>query len=166
MLKQNTLPDHVDPFRFADNAVNLQGILYINDMQRLGSALYATDGEVEVKATFGVDDQGTRFLRGKLAASVLLPCQRCLESFEYAIKSDFLLGIVRSEKEAEQLPKNYDPVIVTEEKLVLQDVFEDELIVNLPVVSMHELDDCKVKLPLEIGTKIETGKESPFKVLK
>ncbi len=168
MLKENSLPVQVDPFRFADNATRLQGTLFIKDMQRLGSSLYRDDGEARVHVEFGIDKQGIRFLRGQFTACLTLQCQRCLESFSYEIENSFLLGIVRTEEEAIQLSKRYDPLIVKEGILTLQDVFEDELIVNLPIVSMHRVNDCKIKLPLaiEADEQVESSKDNPFKVIE
>ena len=168
MLKENTLPIQVDPFRFADNAICLQGTMYIKDLQRLASGLYANDGEIKANIEFGVDRQGIHFLRGQITACLTLQCQRCLEPFGYEIESRFLSGVVRSEEEANQLPKGYDQLIVKEDRLVIQDVVEDELIVNLPIVPMHQVNDCKLKLPLEIETNepVEVGKENPFKVIE
>lgn len=168
MLKENTLPVQVDPFRFANNAICLQGPLYIKDMQRLVSGLYTSDGAIRVSMEFGVDRQGIHFLRGQITACLTLQCQRCLEPFSQEIESSFLSGVVRSAEEANQLPKGYDQLIVKEGMLAIQDVVEDELIINLPVVPMHKVNDCKVKLPLEIETneKVEVGKENPFKVIE
>jgi uncharacterized protein len=168
MLKENLLPIQVDPFRFADNGTRLQGALPIKDMQRLGSSLSAHDGEALVQMEFGVDKQGIRFVRGQYTASLMLPCQRCLESFAYKIEGTFLSGIVHTEAEADQLPKNYDPLIAPEGLLILQDIIEDELIISLPIVPMHPMNDCNVKLPLAIGIDepIEADKENPFKVIE
>ncbi len=168
MLKENVLPVQVDPFRLADHAARLQGTLFIKEMQRLAPSLYTNEGEVQVDMEFGVDKQGIRFLRGHYTACLTLQCQRCLESLDYKIEGNFLSGLARTEEEAAQLPKGYDQLIAKEGMLTLQDVFEDEFIVNLPIVPMHLSDDCKVKLPLTIETdeKSEPNKENPFKVIE
>ncbi len=168
MLKENTLPVQVDAFRFAENTARLEGALFIKDMQRLAPSLYTSDGETQVQMEFGVDKQGIHFLRGQFSACVTLQCQRCLESLSFEVAGNFLSGIVRTEEEADQLPKGYDPLIAKEGMLTLQDIFEDELIVSLPIVPMHSMEDCKVTLPLKIETdeKVEASKENPFKVIE
>jgi uncharacterized protein len=79
-----------------------------------------------------------------------------------------MLGIVQTEEEAKNLPERYDPLIVKESDLFLQDVIEDEIIVSLPIVPMHTAKDCKVKLPLvtESETMSEVEKDNPFKVIE
>ncbi|MCD6039922.1 MAG: hypothetical protein K0S27_1322 [Gammaproteobacteria bacterium] len=168
MLKENMLPTQIDLFRFANHATSLKGTLHIKEMQRLASSLHTNEGGVDVEIEFGIDRQGIRFLRGQFAVGLTLQCQRCLRPFVYKMESCFLLGVVCSEEEASQLPARYDPLIVKEGMLVIQDVFEDELIVSLPIVPMHQLSDCKIKLPLvaETDETITVGKESPFKVIE
>lgn len=168
MLKENTLPVQVDAFRFAESDARLQGTLLIKNMQRLVPNLYSDEGEVKVEMKFGVDKQGIRFMRGQYTANLMLPCQRCLESFAYEAQGNFLSGIARTEEETLLLPKGYDPLIAEEGMLTLQDIFEDELIVNLPIVPMHSENECKVKLPLTIETdeKVEESKANPFKVIE
>ena len=159
MLKEIILPVQVDAYRFADNATRLQGTMFVKEMKRLSSSLYAEDGEAHVEMEFGVDKQGIRFLRGQFSACLMLQCQRCLESFDFEVKGHFLSGIVRTEEEAADLPKGYDPLIAHEGMLTLQDLFEDELIVSLPIVPMHSTTDCKMALPLIIETDEKVEKE-------
>lgn len=168
MSKENLLPQKVDAFRFSDNEIHLQGIMLIKNMERLAPSLSNDSGEVSVDVEFGVDEQDVRFIRGQYSTHLMLRCQRCMEPFEYSISGDILVGIVHSEEEANQLPKDYNSVIAEEGMLVLQDIIEDEIIVSLPVVPMHSAVNCKVKLPFSINpTHLdETEKENPFKVIE
>lgn len=167
MTREN-LPVKVDPFRFADSATHLQGVLQVKDMSRLCGSLVSTDGQVEVRIEFGVNEQHIRFLHGHVDTSVKLQCQRCLETFSYAIISSFLLGIVKTDEEAETLPERFEPLVIKGAELILSDILEDELIVNLPLVPMHEASACKVKLPLaaKSGSELPVEKENPFKVIE
>jgi uncharacterized protein len=167
MHKEN-LPLKVDPFRFAENGLSLSGFLLIKELPRLCSSLYSDEGEVNADLAFGIDEEGIRYVKGHLEAQLTLQCQRCLESFKYEIIADFLSGVVHTEKEALQLPERYDPLIVTDGSLILRDMIEEELIVSLPIVSMHDAKQCKTKLPLESSSGViaEAEKESPFKVIE
>lgn len=167
-MSKDNLPLKVDPFRFADNASRLQGAMPIKNMERLRASLASDQGDAEVNIRFGVDEQGIRFMQGRVETHLALQCQRCMESFDYEIINDFKLGIVQTEEEANELPTSYDPLIMTGEDLFLQDVIEDELIVSLPIVPMHESKDCKVKLPLIAGSDktSEMEKDNPFKVIE
>jgi len=166
-MSEEKLPQKVDPFRFADNAIRLQGVLYVNDLERLCDYLHKHSGEIRVDLTFGKNEQGIRFLTGKLSGHLQLQCQRCMEDLAYEITNKIWLAIVHTEEEAAQLPSGYDAIIVDNDILVIQDMIEDELIVSLPVVPMHHPNECKVTLPLVIKSEqeLETGKNNPFNVI-
>lgn len=164
MSKEN-IPHQVDPFRFAANAIRLQGYLPVEDMRRLSSSLSKNTGEVEVNVEFGIDEQGIRFMRGDFSTQLVLQCQRCMKDFLHNITGNFLTGFAHTEEEAKELPKRYDPIVVKE--LVIADVIEDELILGLSI-PMHPPDECEAKLPLEINSeqKETISKENPFKVIE
>ncbi len=166
-MHKDNLPLKVDPFRFADNSLSLSGMLLIKDMPRLCSSLSSDEGDVNVDLTFGVDEEGLRYLKGHMTTCLMLECQRCLESFRYEIIGDFMLGIVRTEKEADRLPERYDPLLVPDLSLVISEMVEDELIVSLPIVPMHEVNHCKATQSFEVSSSDAiVEKENPFKVIE
>lgn len=166
-MYKNMLPLKVDPFRFADNSLSLSGFLLIKEMPRLCSSLGKEEGQVNVDLLFGVDEEGIRYVKGHMTTCLTLKCQRCLESFNYEINNDFILGVVRTEKEADALPERYDPLLVPDVSLILNDMVEDELIVSLPIVPMHRIDACNAKQSLELcSNDTVTTKENPFKVIE
>jgi uncharacterized protein len=90
------------------------------------------------------------------------------DAFEHEISGEFAYGIVSSEEKAKQLPGRYDPIFVVEENLNIQDLVEEELILNLPIVPMHCSEDCKIQLPIVVAADPEAvvEKENPFKVIE
>jgi uncharacterized protein len=163
------LPQKINPFRFAENAVNLHGTLPIHTMSRLITSLVNGEGDVDVKMEFGIDEQGVRFVKGQVEGSLLLQCQRCMQPFHYGIMSGFTFGVVTTEEEAADLSEFYDPILVKEDALLIDEVVEEELIISLPIVPMHPAGECTVKLPFSAGVldpaeKVE--KENPFKVIE
>ena len=154
--------------RLSEHAANFHGSLLIKDMQRLAPSLYSEEGEVAVDLSLGADEEGTRFCRVQLKTEVTLQCQRCMEPFTYGIMSDFVHGVVSSETEAGALADQYEPLIVQDGLLIVQDMIEDELILKMPIVPMHADVECKVRLPLTDSswTEVEDNGQSPFHVLK
>jgi uncharacterized protein len=140
------LPVHIDPFRMAETRRLLEGTIALAEMARLGESLQDTAGEVSVSLEFGIDNEGIRFIRGRIQAEVSLECQRCLETMRYPIDSEFMLGLVRSSTEAETLPSHYEPLLVEDGPLFLRDIIEDELLLALPIVAMHAPEACGVEL--------------------
>jgi uncharacterized protein len=168
-MSKDSLPTQVNPIRFAENASILRGTLQLKNMPLLCSSLLMDEGEVQVELTFDVDRQRIRYIQGHVETEVVLQCQRCLESFKYGIISDFMSGLVNSEEAAKALPERYDPLIVSDNQLIIKDMIEEELILSLPIVPMHDPKDCKKSLPLFVAdddTATSFTKESPFKVIE
>ena len=169
-MQKEYLPEKVSPYRMSEHGTSLDGIYLFKNMGRLNPSLAEIEGEVDVHLIFGtIEKQRTPFVKGRLSAWVKLQCQRCLCPFDYEIISDWLWGVVASEAEEVSLPKRYDPIYVDENgMLLLQDMIEDELIVNLPIVAMHDPEDCKAKLPLKAhDSEVEKEiRENPFKVIE
>jgi len=76
-----------------------------------------------------------------------LVCQRCLEPMDVHVTAQPSLGMVRTDLEAERLPPSYEPLQVGDEPVPLVAVIEDELLLALPIVSMHEPQVCPVQSP-------------------
>lgn len=168
-MSEKFIPEHVDPYRHAEQNLSLEGAVKLIDMQRLSASCghISENDRVNVKLQFGVDEQGLTYLKGHLAANLSLQCQRCLGPFTYEIISDFALGIVKSLEEEKALPDQYEPAMVQEDgQLALRELIEDELILNLPIIPRHELDECPVKLPLKDAGWEEGKAENPFNVLQ
>jgi uncharacterized protein len=137
-------------------------------MTRLAASLVSPEGEAQVHIKFGIEDK-IRFSKGKVTAELSVQCQRCLEPFMYELSSDFAFGIVNTDAKAKELPAHFDPVLVTDDSLNLAEMIEEELIINLPIVLMHDPKDCKVKMPvvvLEDPEAAQPKKVNPFTVIE
>lgn len=164
MLKR--LPERVDPFRLAETGTHLEGCLELAEFERLCASLLACEGVVTGGLDFGIDEAGTRFLHGRLTAPVRMTCQRCLESMDYTLEADVQLALVRAQTQS--VPEGYDPLLVEDDAPIrLLDVVEDELILALPLVPMHEQQVCPAMAILERQAAEEPAgeRENPFAVL-
>ena len=83
---------------------------------------------------------------------------------------DVDLVLVWSEDQAKALPADLDPLLVTEERLSLAELLEEELLLALPLVALH--DECP--RPASTGSEPEpegdpddtqTNPDNPFAVL-
>lgn len=165
-MHKNHLPLKVDPIRFAENAITLEGILLIKNLPRLCSTLDSDEGDIDLKLTFRKDEQKIPTIRINLSAFLPMKCQRCMESFKYEIIDDFVLGVVNSEEQADELPERLDPVFAKDGELFLGDMIEEEILVRLPIVPMHDSKECIVKFPLVSNVTEELEKTNPFKVIE
>lgn len=162
------IPEHIDPFRLAETDRKIAGRLSLGQMQRLAPSLVSSEGEVEVDLLFQVDDIGTSCIKGQLYATLQLICQRCMGPMELVVDTSLLLGLVKPGDSDEGLPAHYEPLVIGEIPVSLPGIIEDELILALPVVPMHELAECPAAEYVAVNTEAteETVIENPFAVLE
>ncbi len=169
-MSDHTLPKTLDPFKYADQNKILEGEIALNLMPRLTDLLVDTHGKVKVELEFDRDPQRLRILKGKLQSTLNLVCQRCLNPVMQEVSSEFTLGIVFNDEQAQNLPRTYEPLLIEDEKLVVLDLVEEELILSLPMFAYHdscEVDGYQQTQPAEtLEVEIEKPKKpNPFEVL-
>lgn len=169
MPNDNLLPEKINVLRLPEASGDLRGSYLIKDLTRLCDSLLSQDGQVNVELQFGVDEEKISFVKGHIDTEVMLQCQRCMESFRHEIHDDFISAIVKTEEEGTRLPERYDVMVLEEGMLLMQERIEDELIVSLPIVPMHDPKDCKVAVKnvlLETNPGTLEERENPFKVIE
>ena len=161
------LPDHLDPWRFADLGKQINGSLELKGFPRLAESLTDAEGEVEFELDFYRDGSRRACLRGRVKARLPLQCQRCLARMELPVDSAVSLAFVESLDEAERLPDDLDPQLVEEGRVNLRDLLEDELLLALPQVALHPQGECAPYV-VDIGDKAERSeaRANPFAVLE
>jgi uncharacterized protein len=137
------LPHNVQPMRLAETGAILHGKLLLSEMDRLAEHLHDTEGSVEVDLEFGIDEAGTRYVRGRLQTVLHLVCQRCLQVLAYPLDLSVLLALASSghHREAE-LAERYEALTLTDPTIELKRLVEDELMLALPLVPAHAVDEC------------------------
>jgi uncharacterized protein len=159
------LPDHFDPWRFADLAKRVKGSYLLADLPRLRDCLADQRGEVWFDLEFLRDAQGRACLQGTVETQLKLECQRCLKTMILPVKTELSLAFVAGLDEAEALPDHLDPELVENGLVLLRDMVEDELLLTLPHVPRHPVGECvphEVKRPPESGGAL---RENPFSIL-
>lgn len=158
---------------FAAEGEPLVGTTLLQNMERLAqesSGLGADltinwQARAELRAGSGPDDD----IWLHLAASTWLPltCQRCMTAVVSAIKVDQWYRFVATEEIAmAEDDESEEDLLVMEPQFDLLAVLEDELIMALPVVPMHEV--CPVTPQMQTGEVEAAGSEekpNPFAVL-
>ncbi|NQZ30276.1 MAG: DUF177 domain-containing protein [Oceanospirillaceae bacterium] len=160
------LPKVVDPRKLADREVQLAGVIPVSEMTELSSLLDNSSAEVIAELNFSRDQLRIRTIIGSAKATVAIQCQRCLEPVEVEILANINLAISYSEEKAKTLPSYYEPLVVEDDDLELLPLIEQELILNLPIVSYHS--NCSIQTSFGDGNtaaSIEAEKPNPFSVL-
>ena len=165
------LPVHLNFAQKAKTGFEIQGIWPINKLNRLGESLLTNEGDIEAELRF--DRAGPiPFIVGHITAELELKCQRCMQSVKYPIDTHFKIGMVQNEAQLEKLSDEYEPYLLEEENNHLPDMLEDELLLAMPLVALHDFD-CSDYLNEQLAEqdgKVEQPetdkKDNPFSVLK
>lgn len=168
---ESKLPKCINVERLCRQNENLSGRLLITDLPRLKSMqIELTEQPIDIILEFRHEENQQAIIKGTIKAILNLRCQRCLGAFLYAINSDFQWGIVKDDKQAKQIQHHYDPIIVSADgSIELIKLLEDEIILNVPIIPMHQnVLDCG-KIPPNFiqptQTSLEKERHSPFSKL-
>ena len=166
------LPKSVDPFRLAEQNTTLEGVIPLEALSRFCDVVLGIDdgSECRVKLSFHMDDERRRVVSGELEASVYLECQRCMGSMPVTLASRFSLGLVTTDKQAQNLPKDLEPFLTEDFSADLWSMVEDELLLVLPSFPLHERNECPAREDLEAYEPeavqpVKGPAENPFSVL-
>jgi len=136
------LPDRVDCAHLANNAVVLERVYSLGEMHRLQDLLADTQGSVHASFAFAKVDAGRIGATVAIESIAQLVCQRCLQSFAYPITGSSEIEFAGSHSPG--AAESQREVYVTDEGSVsLRELAEEELLLALPIVAMHEPQACE-----------------------
>ncbi|TBW48050.1 hypothetical protein EZI54_21785 [Marinobacter halodurans] len=167
------LPRTVEPNKLAEKEASLDGVIALRSLSRFAALLLEPEGDVDVHLQFGMDAERRRVVEGQLDAPVVLECQRCMSAMRTSLMSSFRLGLVISDEQARQLPRDLEPFLIHDFEADLWQMVEDELLLVIPPYPLHELEDCPAAGTLEaLDAGQDKGpadepeqRENPFSVL-
>ncbi|WP_406827779.1 YceD family protein [Microbulbifer sp. ARAS458-1] len=165
---RSALPRRIDARKLVQRGQQLDGTVPPEALSRLMAATESVEGDIAVSLSFARDLQRNQVATGRLALTVGLLCQRCLQPVSESIEAEIALGFVWSEEQGNSLPKSLDPVIQEGDELDLYQVLEDEILLNLPMVAYHDWD-CVAQEAFQSRSEepeAEEQRENPFKVLE
>ncbi|MCA2018473.1 23S rRNA accumulation protein YceD [Vibrio tritonius] len=170
-MQKVKIPRTIDPGKAAQKRLDYDGIIQVSLFKRLTESVEGVKRDAQVSLSFGLDEQRLVVISGKANIQVDLECQRCNEVFAHECDVEFTYTPYYSAKSEEDAPEEYDLVDLNDfgELDVIQ-LVEDEFILNLPQVAMHDESECSVNSNNlvfgELPEEIVEEKPNPFDVLK
>ena len=170
-------PDRLDVRAFAQAGADLQADDPMTHFARLlaeahtdgghpalGTVTWGAHGEMRPAASGGAP---AVWLRLQAEASVPLTCQRCLGPVDTPLKVDRWFRFVNDEATAAAEDDGCEEdLLALEPRPRLHDVLEDELLMELPLVPMHETCPVPVVMqasdPMVNSTDGEPERKHPF----
>ncbi|MEQ1638397.1 MAG: YceD family protein [Methylococcales bacterium] len=167
------LPEIIDPLVFAERRIELKGTLKLNTFTRLEGLLLDASGCVVIELLF--NKQGRHaFIDGFASATLTMQCQNCLDAVDVPVNATIKLGLVTALEQADRLPEGYEPLLIDEEKMLLREIVEDELLLALPPFPKHQHNCVKFEnrseerssdLSAALKADDQTKPKNPFAVL-
>lgn len=160
-MSQKLLPKTIEPRRLAEQGQQLLGEISLDNMLRLSSLIVSAPQAASVHMQGGIDTEGWHFLKGKINVRIQLQCQRCMQPYHEQLNAEFCLVPISHEHEAKRLPDHYEGLCVENHIIDMATLIEDELILALPFVPRHSINECPVQLLREHPHEVEK-KPNPF----
>jgi len=149
-MSPDPFPELPDANRlFAKNGV-IDAILLLTRLPRFSEFLAVPEGQVAVKLNFGHDEATRRHLTGSLTTRVTQVCQRCLETLQVDLQCSLDILVLDNEEALASLSPDdvltSDAIVDEGDGPDILAIIEDELILSLPLVALHENDSCNSAL--------------------
>ena len=165
---RSSLPRSVAVRKLAAQSQSLCGVIDDAGLPRLSEVVLAISGPVSVELRFDPGTAGFPEVTGRVSARVVMTCQRCLGALPVALEAPIAVGVVHDSAAEQRLPRRLEPWIVAGDDGDLFDLAEEELLLALPIVALHENESCHAS-PVVAGDAGAAGDaggtRNPFRVL-
>ena len=140
-----------------------QGNIRVRDLPRLSEFLYSDDAIVEIEFEFVRGNFESPLLKVRFKTSLSIECQRCLKAMEKPMSMEFNMLVDATDELVGE--SSLDTIYSEDDYIDIFEVVEDEIILGLPLVNMHEDQACNEYWPVE-QQQSEQVTENPFSVLE
>jgi uncharacterized protein len=130
--------DLVNAVELAGRAATLERSLVRDQLPRLLEAGALEGTRADAKLAFG-RFEGRTTVELSVEGSLVLPCQRCLRPCECPLDETALLIVVADD--TEEVPGGFEPVLGDAERLSVTELVEEQMLLGMPLVPMHDDDD-------------------------
>ncbi|MGH8171342.1 MAG: YceD family protein [Steroidobacteraceae bacterium] len=127
----------LDVDRLSRGEVEIDFDVKLSELPRLRSRIPGIGGAVRGSARFR-RHSGFAVAELSLASKAMLHCQRCMQAMELAIDSTTGVALILEEADAAKVPEEFEPVLAREGRISCGELVEEELLLALPIVPLHE----------------------------
>ncbi len=141
-MRAVSLPAVVDPIKLADSGTRLTGQLPVKDMSRLRALCLDESDKVSIDLSFERSgDRALGRMQGTIVAGLQVVCQRCLEKMTLVLRAESSVILIRAQDREDIIARDTDSLVV-DGPILLSNIVEDELLLAMPMVPMHDIDEC------------------------
>ena len=165
-MSKTALPREAELRTWASRGIEVEGDVLVTQMPRLQAVIASGEGPAYATLRCWKDEQHRYIVDVRVQVKVALECQRCLSQCELELATQSSLCVVWNEDSIKELPSGYDPLVaggVSD----LHALVEEELLLALPAVPMHDAGDCEDASRAfgDLTMDVVEEKRSPFAAL-
>ena len=141
-MSNTALPREAELRTWASRGIEVEGDVLVSRMPRLQAVVERGEKPALASLRCWKDQQNRYIVDVRVQMTVVLECQRCLSHCELELVTQSRLCVVWNEDSIKELPLGYEPLVAG----VVSDLHalvEEELLLALPAVPMHDLGDCE-----------------------
>jgi uncharacterized protein len=153
--------------RLVETKADIDFVVPLAELLRLRSQLASVGGSVRGHVHFA-REVGIGVAELALSGTVTLVCQRCLEIMELRVESTVRVGLIEAVADMNRMPEDLEPMLAPEGRISIGELVEEELLLALPIVPLHEsAAGCAVALstPAVTEEQEERKTQKPFERL-
>ena len=170
-MQKVKMPVELDPVKSAQKRSDYIGIYQLKDLTRLHDVVLSDSGQVDINLKCTYDEQGLPVMLINAKTVVEVPCERCGGHLTQDLSVDATFTPHLRNTDEDLIPSDYSIVDVNEYGLLdLRALIEDELLLSIPLVPKHPVDECAIKeQDMSWGELDKAAQEkpaNPFDVLK
>jgi DUF177 domain-containing protein len=132
--------DVVDANAGAVTGIAWERSFTLDELSRLREAGALSGTTVDIQVSGAIRAEHLE-LEGELSGQLSLTCQRCLQPVQFDLLEPIAVRVLREEPPVEQ-EAEYDYVIADPTRLDLRWLSEEQALLAMPLVPMHEPDEC------------------------
>lgn len=126
-----SIPQRVSASNALERGERFAGDLDSGMLPRLGELAPAS---MRADLSLRVDAARRNWLEGRIVGRLRLTCQKCMEPFSWKLDTSLAVVLAASEDEEASLMADCDPVLVSDDRLMLYEIVEDEVLLALPMM--------------------------------
>ncbi len=155
------LPIQINPLDLAHSRTQLEGRFRLAEMSRLAGYSPSESAEVRVRLMCEPADGPTLVkLVGEIIIEVQLQCERCLGTLSLPLNLAPEIYFASSGRSIEELDER--DIIAVEGPIDLRNLVEEEILLALPMMPMHQPDQCEASELLKRNDNENQQTDNPF----
>jgi uncharacterized protein len=135
----------------------------VDDLPRLAAAGARGKSAIDASFRFSLFDDRPA-VDGRVCGCIVLTCQRCMQGVPVPIDESFQVVVVAQERSDE--PGGYEPVIADAARFDLRWLAEDQVLLALPLVPVHESEECANVAIAPVVEERTAAVQKPFQNLR